>query len=846
MRCAMLISAIGLLVLTASAHAQLDVADVPTFSLRGRVVSVGGDAPGEQATFRFALGGATPQVATGQAFSDWLTIDRAVLEPIVTQYPNSYLKRYPVSMGVSVGSVVDPTHVELEVRLDENDQVVPLRAELWGGKLGLLVWREDGEPHAGTMADYNRKYWQPLQDVHIPPDERAQHFPIIDRFIGGDSDRTSWREGIEELSRAGFNAIMLPPDPRVRDLLLETGQQRTAWAIYNPPGYAFDYSDEITVESINAWAQKLADPFVKAGYAPTDMAAYAISDEPGWYYPAMLNTLAESPEGMARFHAYLKEQGLTLTNMGADNWDNVKPIGASAVKDLRTKRLYYWTMRFFPWDSSRHFADATRAMERAFYDGVPALVNWNFFAGRFYVPGPVANNGDKQSPDAAMGGHDWHEFGRMRGCNMLWTEDWFGDATAYQWTYYCSRLRVAAHLGNVEFGGYVIPRTAGGRENGVLQKILTIAGSEGKALKYFVFGPEYTFPGNCYSFKSHVLVKMAEAHHMIGLSEDVLWPGRMPPSQVAILHPRSSQPWDVMEVAGQRPIMDATNTNLNARTTDYLAETFNLYLALQHANIPTDVIDEDMLNADDLAAYKVLYVTGPNIPKEGQKAIVRWVEAGGTVVTVTGAGHYDRYNEPCDVMPLAGMPHQRMLINNTDALAESGRVVLGDSEIAVYGPRGKLTNAADTAPSFTDGQQAVHQQSIGSGHAVHFTFMPGISYWRSRTGTEDGLPVGFSDDLRELIVQPIRNANVMQPVEVDVPMVEAPILASDAGAAVTLLNWTGKPIDQLTVRIRPGFDVEAVSSVKKQHLVPRHIEGGVEITLPLDAADILLLRPLKR
>ena len=92
---------------------------------------------------------------------------------------------------------------------------------------------------------------------------------------------------------------------------------------------------------------------------------------------------------------------------------------------------------------------------------MPILTNWNFFSGRLYVPGPVANNKEKQNPDAAMGGHDWLEFGRLRGGTMLWTEDWFGDNKAYQWSFYCVKLCCVAEKGNVQFGGYVIPRTVG-------------------------------------------------------------------------------------------------------------------------------------------------------------------------------------------------------------------------------------------------------------------------------------------------------------------------------------------------------------------------------------------------
>lgn len=150
-------------------------------------------------------------------------------------------------------------------------------------------------------------------------------------------------------------------------------------------------------------------------------------------------------------------------DVGHETWGSVHPAGRHEAVNLPSKRLFYWTMRFFSWDSARHFANSTRAMEFAFYPKMPIFTNWNFFAGRSYVPGPVANNSERKNPDAAMGGHDWLEFGRMRGGTMMWTEDWFSDHQAYQWSFYCSKLRTAAEKGDVVFGGYVIPRVAGQR-----------------------------------------------------------------------------------------------------------------------------------------------------------------------------------------------------------------------------------------------------------------------------------------------------------------------------------------------------------------------------------------------
>ena len=362
---------------------------------------------------------------------------------------------------LQVGGVLDPTHVEAELKFDQTKEVFTLKGELYGPNLGVMIWHEGKKPRAGTMAQYNQRDWKFLAKVECPEKDRPKHFPIVDRFIGGDDDRLDWGEGIQELSKAGFSTIMLPASKPIRDIYVKTGLRRTAWAVYNPPGYAFDFGDKaITPKDIRAWGEEQAKPYLDAGYAKEDMALFAMSDEPGWYYPSMLVTLRKSPQALARFRDYLKAQGLEPGDVGAKAWGQVEPIGHSKAKELPSRRLFYWTMRFFPHDSARHFAACTKSLEAAFYPNLPVCTNWNFFSGRLYVPGAVANNPDPKSRDAAMGGHDWLEFGRLRGGTMLWTEDWFMDRLAYQWSFYASKLNSAAQ----ERGGlWRVHRPAHGR-----------------------------------------------------------------------------------------------------------------------------------------------------------------------------------------------------------------------------------------------------------------------------------------------------------------------------------------------------------------------------------------------
>ena len=204
---------------------------------------------------------------------------------------------------------------------------------------------------------------------------------------------------------------------------------------------------------------------------------------------------ARHPAVLERFHQYLRTQGLKPADVGAADWSTVKPLGRSGAKDApQQETVLLVDAIFFSWDAARYSAEATQGDgRRRFYPGMPLSTNWNFFSGREYVPGPVANNADKKNPDAAMGGHDWFEFGKMRGCNMLWTEDWFADSQAYQWSFYASKLRCAGAKSNTPFGGYVVPRLPSGDiKDGLVQKILC-RGRQRRAqcVNTYVFGPEY-------------------------------------------------------------------------------------------------------------------------------------------------------------------------------------------------------------------------------------------------------------------------------------------------------------------------------------------------------------------
>jgi hypothetical protein len=832
------------------AASDLTPEDVPLFRLRARVVSEGGQAPGE-GPFLFQLEVGSASVSSrGREWSEWLEYNREMAAVTLKSYPAIYLRAYPIVLRLRVGQVKVPALVEAEMELAETKEVVRLQWELFGPTGGLLLWRgADRRPRAATMAEYNRRYWAVLQGHHLSSASRPRHLTVVDRFIGGDDDRLAWAEGIRWLGAMGINTMLVPPNPHLRPLLEAVGIHRIAWAVYNPPGYAFDYEDGTGPEDLRRWAQELARPYREAGYSEGSMAVFFMSDEPGWYYPAMFRALKKRPEALARFHDYLRAQGLRPEELGAKGWEELEPVGLSAATSAAGKRLFYWSMRFFPWDSARHFSRCTAALEEAFSPGLGVATNWNFFAGRFYNPGPIHHNPDKESPDAAMGGHDWLEFGHMRGCTLLWTEDWFADAQAYQWSYYGARLRSAASRAKLSFGGYVVPRVAGDRTDGIAQKVLALVGQGAKVVTYYVFGPEYNFPGNCYSENERVLGQIVEANRLLAFADDLLAAGSKPRSAVGLVMPRSAQVWDTDRLPLPSPIVDATNTNLNASTADYMAETFDLYLALQHANVPVEILSEDELSADGLQGLRVLYLTEPNVPVEGQRALLEWVRGGGTLVTVSGAASLDRYNEPtglvADATGVVEGPRGRLPVADVRQLpwVAAGDGLAGPFQAA--GVRGELRKwDGKVLGRFDDGAPAVVESEVEKGRRIHFAWLPGLSYFRSAGEIKDGLPAGFSESLRQWILYSVRTSQVELPVQASAPLVETPLLLSDKGAAMVLLNWSGEPIEKLTLKVRLPFPARSAASARQGPLTLRVADGQVELTLPLVAAvDVVAVRP---
>jgi len=691
------------------------------------------------------------------------------------------------------------------------------------------------------MAGYNRKYWHAFDAAALRPSQRPKHFLIVDRFIGGDNDLLDWEQGISHVAKTGITALSVPPAAPLRSMLLKNGLRRIALGAGIAGGPLGLQSDTAKVQK---WSSEFASRYYQAGYQPTDFSLFALADEPGWYFPSVLRTVDANPPLLKVFRNYLRQHQLTPAMLGATGWPAVFPVGHGDVPSntsLSTRQLFYWTCQFFPWLSARHLREGTIQLHKAFTPKLKTFSNWNNFAGQYYYEGFRAHNPDAASLDAAMETPDWFVSGRMHATDFLWTEDWFGNNRAYQWSYYAAKLRSIAYRNDLDFGGYVIGRAAGKPMDGMVQKILTLVGSGAKGVFYYNFGPNYTFPGNCYSDVPGVVAQLAHADRMIASAEDVMWPGREPHAQVAILQPRSSEVWDGRHIPRGSRVVGAANNNLNGSTLDYMAEVFDEYLALEMSDVPAGFVSEDGLTDGALKGYEVLYITEPDIPVKGQRAIAQWVKDGGTLVMTPGAAQGDRYDEPANILTaLSGSPrHSRSYVPNVLKLKPSE--VIG--KVPVVGGPPEPASLGKSIASFDDKVSAIQQDDVGSGRVFYYSYFPGLSFAHLAINARLGLRHDAAADvLRKRVLQPVRMAGVAPPVQVNIPYVETPLLESSAGAAVTLLNWTGHRLPAVQVTVRTPFRVASAQSVTRGRIRLYHRGKLVTFTLPLGAADIVKLK----
>jgi len=782
----------------------------------------------------------------GAGFSnDWVNLDTQLKDATGTARIICEMSGAPVKKAL----------VEFEFRKADGSNIQNLKSftiETRGNTISIFVPNygldqpEKFTDFIQSSIDKFKQYLAYAKKYALKDEEKPKEIIVANGLISLDGTQQTLEDGLNILSMLGHNTIQIwqwgniPPE-EIRQKAAKYGFNRFRGAVYNPPSY-FDYNTSmVTDQYLDNWLNGLKKSFSNMGQKNEEMILFHMADEPGWYYPHQIDEVKKDPSRLDVFRNYLKSKRFTPQTFGKNSWDDVYPMKLSEPVNLADRKLFFWTTRFYVESLSNAFAAATRAFQRAYNSNILTTTNLNNWPGLFFRPSPgqkIANNWDA-GPDAGMGLPDWFDLGRKKAVSCIWTEDWFGDSSAQNWSMYGDLLRCAAREGGIEYGGYIVGHTTGGRvPEGGKYKIMALIGHGAKAIDPYIFGPGPAFADG-WSEREQVYQSLSEGIRILGKSEKLVAPGRPKNGTVAILLPQASQVWDS-----------------DANTKAYIAELHGLHEALTHENYPVDFVDDFDLEDGILTKnnYAVLYVTAPNLSDKAQKNIAEWVNAGGCLVLLPGACNYDQYNEPLvTISRLTGIkpvsvariacPHswelerlKKTTIFVKDARFETEQVPAQLQVISLPPVTGK------TLAVLEDGSSAIVENSYGKGKIFSLGFWPGITYHNSPDRSDyKKLPQGWSESARKIITTFAKIAGAEKFVEISEDLVEGCYLESEKGIAVVFLNWSGQPKKELTVKVNTTKTISKIESVEHGILKFDKAQNSAKVTLPLKTVDVLLL-----
>jgi len=545
------------------------------------------------------------------------------------------------------------------------------------------------------------------------------------------------------------------------------------------------------------------------------------------------------------FRTWLRdEMAVPLADLGADSWETVAPV-TEAERD-GSPALYYWSQRF----RSKAFADFLRfqtdTSEELFPGSPPVTVNFS--------------DGAVYSANMYGGGADYFHIFESRALTMAWSEDWSNIASTYQCAgYNVDLLRAASKYHDQPIGMYVI--TSYGRTPlDVKLKAYSSLGRGARVLHSFSYGPKYAGHEPGWYLQKNMYHPMTQLTHEIGGAEDLLLQAERLKSEVAFLYSTTSDIWTTG--VDNLPGFDRMHS----------------YLALIHAQVPVDFVSEEDVAGGELAGYKALYVFGPNLHSSAAAPIADWVRSGGTMYLAGGAAVADEYNRPARALDDAlGLTRGEVATLHTHTAAgrymgnleAAGTAAVAAGEIELLGVRQEVSGGEMLA-SDAEGPVAA-RVACGDGTVFACGFAPGLSYIHRALAARDAAgspapdpdsplvfatmgswsnvkpgemsynPWEYPEAEREFLLEPVRHAGVVTPVELDRPLVEAFYLTGEQGAVVTLANYSLQPIEKLSVTVRAGRVPSKLESVRNGPLQFSAEDGVLTTEVPLLDTDILKL-----
>ncbi len=375
---------------------------------------------------------------------------------------------------------------------------------------------------------------------------------------------------------------------------------------------------------------------------------------------------------------------------------------------------------------------------------------------------------------------------------------------------------------------------------------------------------------------------MKKAGHALGAIEDRLVGARVVPGRVALGWSETTAIWD-------QAVPTASGYNRPGNLM-YALERHYLYLLLRHLQLSVDLVCEDDIAAGRLEDYDLFFMVGDHIHSDAAASLRQWVEQGGVLVASAGGGLWDEYNRPLDTLKevygikgarqyaeeqgRAYIPGETYEVNVNDNRLEKMQqalraklelvhahpadyIELPEARLPVLGYRQTLTvEQGREIATFAGGRSAIVTNSFGRGRAMILGFLPGISYHYQAyplrpygRGGEDlsgYLYPDYKPLVRDAMASLLRGVwpEMGATVRASHPRVEANLMrAADGSYHVALVNFTGKPLADLTIEVVKA-EAGNPRSASATFAAARIEDAGemLRIALPLDKFDFIDLK----
>ena len=490
--------------------------------------------------------------------------------------------------------------------------------------------------------------------------------------------------------------------------------------------------------------------------------------------------------------------------------------GPTGKVSLQEKRLYHWTQRFRSSYSTRFYGLSAAEMRRVSQElgrPFPPLMSPNFQASPTMC-------GDMW--DGALNLFEW---ARSNTTSHLSHEDWINDP--YRVAFGLRLLKAAGRKHGQSVGALI---TA---DRGYRQRYLMGLATESRSFLSYTYGPRRLI-GGAWADSEPIVRMWAEVLRWTARCEDDLLAAKMRPADAAILIANTSEL--------NRYYLN-TSFYFHSRP---LRDRQDIFAALLDAQVAAELVgEEEVIEDNALARYRVLYVADPHVDGRAQAKIKEWVRQGGVLWASHAGLMRQEYDEPSPVFDeVFGLTARGAPVPGRDGwgdadaehitVAPGGRLPAVTFRAAPCRPAWQLGGETKVLAQFAAGAPALLQHRFGQGQA--FLFGNATAACTGGFGPEVDEPP-WAAAAREVVAVAARVAGARPHVRLDQPRVLWGVQDGPAQTVLILASCLNRDLAELSAEVYLPRPPTAAYSGRAAQVAFEWLGDRVRVKLPLAQGD---------